>query len=87
MEKERLDGLMELLTKGILMITIFTVLGPTNGLMEESILETGVIIKCMEEVLLSGLMDADMKEVTLMIRKKDKVSLNGQMEENILAVG
>jgi len=51
-----------------------------DGLMEEGIMESGAIIRCMEKGYSLGLMGGDMKENTLRIRSKEWECSSGQMD-------
>jgi hypothetical protein len=52
-----------------------------SGLMEQNIMENGVIIKCMDMESSTGLMVEFIKVITAMTKNMDKVFTLGQMEE------
>jgi hypothetical protein len=58
-----------------------------NGLTEESMMENGKIIICMEKESTPGKMEDDMKEIISMTESMDSVFIHGKMEDNILVIG
>lgn len=82
-----LHGQMEAHTRDSSMITISRELDCTGGQMDDSIMEIGSIIKCMEREYLLGMMAEGMKGSTMMIRNREKERFIGLMEESTLEVG
>lgn len=82
MDLENSYGLMVLASKEISIRTILTEEELTTGLIKDSILESGKIIRCMAQVFSLGMMVENIMESILMTKKKVKVSLNGPMERN-----
>lgn len=68
--------------KTILKVRVFI-----NGLMGESMMGSGKIIRWKDMEYLPGLMVGNMKENTEMIKKKVKESSFGLMEEDMMEIG
>lgn len=86
-DQEPLKWLMVQNTKVPSRIIIYMVLGITNGMMEESITEDGVLTRCMVEVYLHGKMVESMMVSTIKTKSMVKVCLYGLMGKDMMDSG
>lgn len=87
MEKESSNGLMEVFMKENFETTCLMVTEHTLGQTEESIQETGKILRCMAKENIIGLTGDDMKVNTQRILKKAMVSFSGLTDRNTKDIG
>ena len=87
MELENLNGLTDPNTTENLVTIILKDRANTHGQTDESTLEVGKIIKCMDAVCFSGPMGDRMMANILMIRNMDSGNSTGQMERFTKEIG
>ena len=87
MAKENSFGLINLPIMATFSRTTFTVRENTVGLMDVSIMGSGLTTKWRARVLLPGVTAEDMRATTRMIKSTDMVPLSGQMVGSTLVTG